>query len=144
MCQTFSKYLKSWAPAEIFPEGGKITDILKSRHAFGAPYKKSTIFRRAVQKIDHFSARRRRKRNFCVFSRRFRLKYRVFSASAEGSRENLRVFCRTAAYDVIFSNSRGGQVPPLRAPMLGSSAEQGKPFMTAVVCCGDACLTFAR
>ena len=33
-----------WAPAEIFPEGGKVTDTLKSRHVFGAPYKK----------IDHF------------------------------------------------------------------------------------------
>ena len=35
---------KAWAPAEIFPEGGKITDTLKSRHVFGASYKKSTIF----------------------------------------------------------------------------------------------------
>ena len=35
-------------------------------------------------------------------------------ASAEVASENFRVFCRTAAYDVIFSNSRGwGQVPPL-------------------------------
>ena len=76
----------AWAPAENFPEGGKITDALKSRHVFGAPYKKSTIFRRA-----------------------------------EGASENFRVICRTAAYDVIFSNSRGGaSAPPcpfLRAPM---------------------------
>ena len=55
-------------------------------------FKKSTRFRRAVQKIDHFSARRRRKRIFLRFSRRFRLKYRVSSASAEGASENFRVF----------------------------------------------------
>ena len=40
--------------------------------------------------------------------------------SDEGASENFRVFCRTAAYDVIFffSNSRGGggQVPPPLAP----------------------------
>ena len=82
-------------------------------------FKKSTRFRRAVQKIDHFSARRRRKRKFLRFLRRFRLKYRVSIASAEGASENFRVFCRTAAYDVIFSNSRGGQVPPLAPPPCG-------------------------
>ena len=56
----------SWAPAEIFPEGGKITDTLKRRHVFGAPYKKSTFFGapKAQTKILRFS-------------RRFRLKYRV-------------------------------------------------------------------
>ena len=36
--------LAPWAPAEIFPEGGKITDTSKIRHVFGAPYKKSTFF----------------------------------------------------------------------------------------------------
>ena len=36
--------VRPWAPAEIFPEGGKITDTLKSRHVFGAPYKRSTKF----------------------------------------------------------------------------------------------------
>ena len=40
-------------------------------------FKKLTHFRRVVQKIDHFSARRRRKRNFLRSLRRFRLKYRV-------------------------------------------------------------------
>ena len=53
----FSRWRLPWAPAEIFPEGGKITDTLK----------KSTRFRRAVQKIDLFSARRRRKRKFLRF-----------------------------------------------------------------------------
>ena len=42
-------------------------------------------------------------------------------ASAEGASENFKVFCRTAAYDVIvFQIPRGGAVPPLtplRAPM---------------------------
>ena len=46
-----------WAPAEIFPEGGKIIDTLKSRHVFGAPYQKSTIFWRAEGANE----------NFCVF-----------------------------------------------------------------------------
>ena len=49
----------AWAPAEIFPEGGKITEVLKSWHVFGEPYKKSTIFRRAGGA----------KENLCVFSR---------------------------------------------------------------------------
>ena len=76
-----SLHVYSWAPAEIFPEGGKITDTLKSPHVFGAPYKKSTLFRRADGANE----------NFCVFSQRFRLKYRVSSASAEGASENFRV-----------------------------------------------------
>ena len=63
--------LSAWAPAEIFPEGGKLTDTIKSRHVFGAPYKKSTIFQRAEGANEMF----------CVFSRRFRLKHRVSSAS---------------------------------------------------------------
>ena len=84
--------------------------------------KKSTRFRRAVQIIDHLSACRRRKRKFLRFFllRHFRLEYRVSSESAEGASENFRVFCRMAAYDVIFSNSRGASAPfapPLRAPM---------------------------
>ena len=46
----------AWAPAEIFPEGGKITDTLKSRHVFGALYTKSTLFRapKAQTKIFAF------------------------------------------------------------------------------------------
>ena len=47
-------HTQTWAPAEIFPEGGKITDNLKSRHVFGAPYKKSTIFRRAEGANEKF------------------------------------------------------------------------------------------
>ena len=72
-------------------------------------FKKSTRFRRAEGAND----------KFCVFSRRFGLKYRVSSASAEGASENFRVFCRTAAYDVTFSNSRaggGGKCPHLAPP----------------------------
>ena len=42
-------------------------------------------------------------------------------ASAEGASKNFKVFCRTAAYDVIsFQIPGGGAVPPLtplRAPM---------------------------
>ena len=45
---------QSWAPAEIFPEGGKVTDTLKSRDVFGAPYRKSTIFRRAEGANENF------------------------------------------------------------------------------------------
>ena len=55
-----------------FSRGGKITDTLKSRQVFGAPYKKSTIFRRAEGANE----------NLCVILRRFRLKYRVSSANA--------------------------------------------------------------
>ena len=53
----------TWAPAEIFPEGGKVTGTLKNRHAFGAPYKKSTIFRRAEGAKETL---------YVFFSRRFR------------------------------------------------------------------------
>ena len=80
-------------------------------------FKKLTRFWRAVQKIDHFSARRRRKQNFLHFFAGPRLKYRVSIPSVEGASKNFRVFCTTAAYEVIFSNSRGEQGPPLRAPM---------------------------
>ena len=90
-----------------FSRGGKITDTLKSRQVFGAPYKKSTIFRRAEGANE----------NLCVILRRFRLKYRVSSANA------VEYFCRMAAYDVFFQLP-GGQVPPslhpLRAPMSDS------------------------
>ena len=115
MTSSFSNYRGTfapipWAPAEIFPEGGKSPTL---------------------QKVDTFSARRTNNRAFFgapkaltkifAFLRRFRLKHRVSSASAVGASENFRVFCRTAAYDVIFSNSRGGAsappCPPLRAPM---------------------------
>ena len=95
-----------WAPAEIFPEGGKITDTLKSRHVFGAPYRKLTVYQRAEGANE----------KFCVFSRRFRLKYRASGASAVGASENFRVFCRTAAYDVIFQIPGGGKCPPLPPP----------------------------
>ena len=65
-------------------------------------FKNLTRFRRAVQKIDHFfSAPTAQTKNFAIFAT-FRLKHRVSMASAEGASENFRVFCRTAAYDVIF------------------------------------------
>ena len=38
--------------------------------------------------------------------------------SSEGASENFRVVCRTAAYDVIFSNSKGGKCP--LAPSAGA------------------------
>ena len=72
----------------------------------GAPYTKSTIFRRAecTNKKLHFL-------------RRSRLNYRVYIASADGASENFRVFCRMAAHDVMFSNSKGwGQVSLLALP----------------------------
>ena len=69
-----------WAPAEIFPEGAKPPTLKQ----FGA-----------------FSAREGANENCCVF-RRLRPKHRAFVASAQGASENFRVFCRTAAYDVIF------------------------------------------
>ena len=80
--------------------------------------KKLTRFRRAVQKIDLFRRAEGANENVCVFSRRIRLKYRVSIASAEGASENFKVFCRTAAYDVIFSNSMGGggNCPKLTPP----------------------------
>ena len=111
-CKITLKSIDPMGARRNFSRGGQ-----SHRH-----FKKSIRFRCAEHKIDHFSARRRSKRKFLrfLFSRRLRLKYRVSSASAEGASDNFRVFCRTAAYDVIFSNSREGQVPPLpplRAPM---------------------------
>ena len=79
--------------------------------------KKLTRFRRAVQKIDLFRRAEGANENVCVFLRRFRLKYRVFKASAVGASEKFRVFCGTAAHDVIFFKFQGGgQVPPLAPP----------------------------
>ena len=77
---------------------------------------------RGLTKMTYFSARRRRKRKILRFLRRFRLKYRVSIASAEGASENFRVFSTGTAYDVIiFKFKGGGQLPqvapPLRAPM---------------------------
>ena len=69
-------------------------------------FKKSIRFRRAVQNNDPLSTRRRRKRNFLRFLRRFRLKYRKSMVRADGASEKFSVFCRTAEYDVIISNSR--------------------------------------
>ena len=38
-------------------------------------------------------------------------------ASAEGASEELRVFCRTAAYDVFFKPGGGQVAPSLQEPM---------------------------
>ena len=64
-------------------------------------FKKSTRFRRAVQHIDRFRRADGANEKFCVFSRCFRLTYRVSSASPEGyfvGRQHMTSF---------FSNSRG-------------------------------------
>ena len=72
-----------------FSRGGQNHRHFKSWHDFGAPYQKLR------------------------FLRRFRLKYRVSIASAEGASQNFRVICRTAAYDVIFFKFQGGgKCPP--------------------------------
>ena len=39
----------------MFPEGGKSSNTFKSQHVFGAPYKKSTIFRRAEGANENFA-----------------------------------------------------------------------------------------
>ena len=95
-----------WA---MFPTSAKSASHISSKPIHGRPQK---FFQRGaksptLQRIDTV------KKNG--------LKYRVSIASTKGASENFRVFCRTAEYDVIFSNSRGGgQVPPcppLRAHM---------------------------
>ena len=91
-------------------------------HEHGRPQK---IFQSGAKpttpkKVDCFSVRRSRKRKIFALLRHFRLWVRVFIASAEGASENVRVFHRRAAYDVIFFKFHEGcgQVPPLlRAPM---------------------------
>ena len=72
--------------------------------------KKSTIFRRAKGKINHFW-HRRRKRNFFAFLRRFRLNLSMFITSAEGAVENFSVFRRRAPYGVIFFQFQGASYP---------------------------------
>ena len=47
--------------------------------------------------------------------------------SAEGASENFRVFCRTAKYDVIFSNSRGRASAP---PPAGAHAYRSMQHIT--------------
>ena len=84
-------------------------------HGHGRPLK---IFQSGAKpttpkKIDCFSVRRSRKRKFFALLQHFRIHVRVFIASAEGASENVRVFHRRAAYDVIFLKFHGGgQVPP--------------------------------
>ena len=75
-------------------------------------------------------------KKFWIFFARFWLKYGVYIASAEGAREKFRVFCRTAAYDVIFINSREGQVPtsPLRASMSTGFDDLWSPSYCQAAC----------
>ena len=76
-----------------------------------------------LKTVNTFSARPRRKRKVLRFLRRFRLKYKVSMASAEGGSEKFRVFCRTVAYDVTFflkfhgGGARASFPPHLQAPM---------------------------
>ena len=85
-------------------------------HGHGRPQK---IFQSGAKpttpkKVDCFSVRRSRKRKFFALLRHFRLRVRVFIASAEGASENVRVFHRRAACDVIFFkfHEGGGKCPP--------------------------------
>ena len=94
-------------------------------YTYGRPQK---FFQRGAKplkllKVDTFSARRTENRSLFrapkaqtktfAFFARFRPKYSVSIASAEGASENFRLLCWAAAYyDVIFSNSRGASAPP--------------------------------
>ena len=53
-------------------------------------------------------------KKFFALLRHFRLRVRVFIVSAEGASENVRVFHRRAAYDVIFFkfHGEGASAPP--------------------------------
>ena len=90
-----------------FSRGGQNHQhIKKLTRFFGAPYQESTIFRRA----------KGANKKFCVF--RGFLDWNIWYLwRAPGASENFGVFCRTAAYDVTFSNSRGGgaSAPPASA-----------------------------
>ena len=91
-----------WA---MFPTSAKSASHISSKPIHGRPQK---FFQRGaksptLQRIDTV------KKNG--------LKYRVSIASTKGASENFRVFCRTAAYDVIFFKFQGGgKCPPLPPP----------------------------
>ena len=51
-----------------------------------------------------------------VIFRRFRRNLGVFSASAEGASEKIRVFYRGTKYDVIIFKFQGGAFAPLPSP----------------------------
>ena len=93
-------------------------------HGHGRPQKiiQSGAKPTTPKKVDCFSVRRSRKRKFFALLRHFRLRVRVFIASAEGASENVRVFHRREAYDVIFFKFHEGcgQVPSL--PPAGAHA----------------------
>ena len=85
-------------------------------------FKKSTRFRRAVQKIHHFSARRRRKRNFLRFFFRDVLDYNkgYLVRAPWAPAQILRYFAGRQHMTSFFLNSRGASasLAPLRAPVL--------------------------
>ena len=85
-------------------------------HGHGRPQKifESGAKPTTPKKVYCFWVRRSRKRNNFALLRHVRLHVRVFIASAEGESENVRVFHRRAAYDVIFFKFQEGcgQVPP--------------------------------
>ena len=91
-------------------------------HGHGRPQK---IFQSGAKPttpktVDCFSVRRSRKSKIFALLRHFRLRVRVFIASAEIASEKVRLFHRRAAYDAIFFKIHEGcgQVPPpLRVPM---------------------------
>ena len=83
----YSQCVDTWAPAGIFPEGGKTALTNKNDLFFGAPTARTEFF---------------------VIVRHFRLNLRVFDASTEGASEHFWVFSTGAAYDVIIFEFQGG------------------------------------
>ena len=75
-------------------------------------FKKIIRFLRAVKNRPFFGTPRRKRK----LLRRLKLKHTVSEASAEGASENVGIFRRTGAHDVIFSNSGEGGKCPLVPP----------------------------
>ena len=83
-------------------------------HGHGRPQKnfQSGAKPTTPKKVDFFGALKPQTKKIALL-RHFRLHVRVFIASAVGASENIRVFHRRSAYDVIFFKfHRGGQVSP--------------------------------
>ena len=90
-------------------------------------------FSRAGQNPQHqkswlFFMRQSRKRNILALLRHFRLHVRGLIASAEGASQNIRVFHRRAAYDVIFFKFHGGD----KCPSLPPPCERPCPWTLAL------------
>ena len=105
-------------------------------HGHGRPQK---IFQSGAKpttpkKVDCLSVRRSSKRKIFALLRHFRLHVRVFIASAEGASENVRVFYRRAAYDVIFFKFHGGKVLPLPPPPLRARMPMGACSLISKFC----------